>query len=53
MSLTRSAFHTLNCATTKTVVNGVTYYGCGGTWYNRRYSGGQVTYIVVNPPPSS
>jgi hypothetical protein len=32
------------------VVNGVTYYSCGPTWYKRGYSGGSVTYIVVNAP---
>jgi hypothetical protein len=29
----------------------VSYYNCGGTWYNRGYQGGNVTYIVVNAPP--
>jgi hypothetical protein len=50
MHLTMAAFHGLSCASTRTVVGGVTYYGCGGSWYNQRYVGGQVTYVVVNPP---
>ena len=35
----------------QTVVTGnVTYQQCGSTWYQPSYSGGNVTYIVVNPP---
>jgi hypothetical protein len=33
-----------------TVVGNVTYQQCGNTWYQPRYSGTQVTYVVVNPP---
>jgi len=32
------------------VVNGMSYYQCGSTWYQPRYAGSQVTYVVVNPP---
>jgi gas vesicle protein len=32
------------------VVDGVTYYGCDGVWYRRAYSGGTVTYVVVEGP---
>ncbi len=49
--LTLAAFHALSCASRTVVVNGVSYYGCGGTWYNRRYVSGQVTYVVVQAPP--
>lgn len=32
------------------VAGGVTYQQCGSTWYQPRYAGSQVTYVVVNPP---
>jgi hypothetical protein len=32
-------------------VGGVAYQQCGNTWYQPRYAGTQVNYIVVNPPP--
>jgi len=32
------------------VVNGVSYYNCGPTWYSRAYAGGNTTYVVVNAP---
>ena len=32
------------------VVDGVTYYGCSGTWYTRRYVSGSASYVVVDPP---
>jgi hypothetical protein len=36
------------CVTTS--VGNVSYYQCGTNWYQRVYRGGNVTYIVVNPP---
>ena len=36
--------------TLKAVVGGVAYQHCGSTWYQPRYAGTQVNYIVVNPP---
>ena len=42
---------TLPCTAKVVDVNGVHYYSCGSTWYRRSYSGSQVTYIVVDPPP--
>ena len=45
------AYATLPCTSTTAVVGGITYYYCGTTWYQPTYSGGDVTYIVVNPPP--
>jgi len=32
------------------IVGNVAYQQCGSTWYQPRYSGSQVTYVVVNPP---
>ena len=32
------------------MVGNVAYQECGSTWYQPRYSGSQVTYVVVNPP---
>jgi len=32
------------------VVGGVAYQHCGNAWYQPRYAGSQVNYIVVNPP---
>ena len=35
---------------TPVVVSGATYYQSGSTWYQPVYQGGQVTYVIVNPP---
>jgi len=35
---------------TSVVVGGVAYQQCGNAFYQPRYSGSQVTYVVVNPP---
>jgi hypothetical protein len=32
------------------VVGNATYQQCGSTWYQPRYAGSQVSYVVVNPP---
>mgnify|MGYP007043344106 CR=1 FL=1 len=32
------------------MVHGVRYYECGGTWYEQRYAGSQLTYVVVPAP---
>jgi len=32
------------------MVGNVAYQQCGQTWYQPRYSGSEVTYVVVNPP---
>jgi hypothetical protein len=32
-------------------VGDVSYYQCGPTWYQKAYTGGEVTYVVVAPPP--
>lgn len=31
-------------------VDKVTYQQCGETWYQPRYAGTQLSYVVVNPP---
>jgi uncharacterized membrane protein len=41
----------LPCAGTAMIVNGVAYYQCGTTWYNRGYQGDTVVYIISSPPP--
>jgi hypothetical protein len=33
-----------------TVVNGVTYNHCGGTWYQPQFQGTETNYIVVESP---
>jgi hypothetical protein len=48
-AITAAAFYDLDCTTL--VVDGITYSNCGGTWYQPAYSGGDVTYVVVEPPP--
>jgi hypothetical protein len=35
---------------TSVMVGNVAYQQCGSTWYQPRYAGSQVTYVVVNPP---
>ena len=42
---------TLPCDATAVSVSGASYYKCGSTWYQRGYSGSQVTYYQVAPPP--
>ena len=50
-AITAATFRSLNCARTTVIVNGVTYYRCGTTWYNPAYQGGSVTYVIVTAPP--
>lgn len=37
-----------SCSTV--MVGNVAYHQCGRTWYQPRYAGSGVTYVVVNPP---
>jgi hypothetical protein len=37
-------------AYTVVVVDGITYYQCGTTWYQPRFSGTTTTYVVVVAP---
>ena len=41
----------LPCTPIVVSAGGVSYYGCGGTWYNRSYVNGTVSYVTVAPPP--
>jgi hypothetical protein len=45
-----SIVYSLPTSCSAVVVNGLTYHQCGSSWYQPRYSGTQVTYVVVNPP---
>ncbi|NTX16888.1 hypothetical protein HUA76_39555 [Myxococcus sp. CA056] len=45
-----SVARSLPPACSTAVVSGVTYQNCEGTWYQPRYSGTEVSYVVVNPP---
>ena len=45
-----SAVRSLPPQCTAVTVGGATYQQCGSTWYQPRYAGSQVTYVVVNPP---
>jgi hypothetical protein len=42
---------TLPCEATAVSDEGVSYYKCSSTWYQRGYAGSQVTYIQVPAPP--
>jgi hypothetical protein len=46
-----AAFYSYSCTRTTVVSSGVTYTECGSYWYQRRYAGGSVTYVVVDAPP--
>ena len=48
--LTYAAFRALSCRSTVVIVNGIRYYGCGGTYYERVYQGSSVVYVIVVPP---
>jgi len=48
-AISAAAYDDLDCTTV--VVDGVSSSRCGGTWYRPAYSGGDVTYVVVDPPP--
>ena len=45
-----SVVNTLPPSCHSTVVGNVAYQQCGSSWYQPRYSGSDVTYVVVNPP---
>ena len=49
--LSATAFANQSCTPTSVIVGGVTYYQCGPNWYTRAYQGGDVNYVVVDPPP--
>ena len=45
-----SIVHSLPPSCTTVVSGGVTYQHCGDTWYQPRYAGTELSYVVVNPP---
>ncbi|NEX23353.1 hypothetical protein G3480_24175 [Thiorhodococcus mannitoliphagus] len=45
-----SIVYSLPPSCSSVTVNGVTYKQCGSTWYQPRYSGSSVEYIVINSP---
>jgi hypothetical protein len=49
-AVTAAQFNASTAAKTPVVVNNVTYYQVGSTWYQPQYQGGQLTYVVVSPP---
>ena len=42
--------HTLPPSCGTVTVGNVAYQQCGSTWYQPRYAGSDVTYVVVSPP---
>ena len=46
-----TAVAVLPCSAGVMMVNGVTYYYCGTTYYTQSYSGGSVVYVPTAPPP--
>ena len=50
-AVVRGAYYSTLPAGCATVVRvGLTYYQCGGYWYQPSYSGSNVTYVVVDEP---
>ena len=45
-----SIAYTLPPSCTTVVVNGMSYQQCGSTWYEPRFAGTSVSYVVVSPP---
>jgi hypothetical protein len=48
--LTAAAFNAQKASCSSLMVNGMTYYQCGSSWYQPTYQGSNVTYVVVTPP---
>jgi hypothetical protein len=48
--ITAASWNAMTCTRSSIIVDGVTYYSCGDAWYQPTYSGGSVTYIVVDAP---
>ena len=44
-----SIVNTIPPSCTTVIRNGISYSQCGDVWYEPRYSGNSVTYVVVNP----
>jgi hypothetical protein len=45
-----SMVYALPGACTSSVINGITYYQCGSSWYQPRFYGTAVSYVVVRAP---
>jgi len=45
-----SIVNTLPPSCAPVAANGVTYQKCGSTYYQPQFSGGNATYVIVNPP---
>jgi hypothetical protein len=45
-----TAWAALPCSASLTVVNDITYYQCGSTWFTRSYVDGNLAYVATNPP---
>ena len=45
-----SIVYTVPSTCVTTYVNGLSYYQCGSTWYQPRYAGTTVQYVVVGSP---
>jgi hypothetical protein len=54
-ALTSAAFSSMQnntaCTLSEVTVNGVRYFKCGSTWYNRVIDGTNVNYVIVSAPP--
>jgi len=49
-TISESTYSELSCTPEKVEVDGITYVQCGGNWYMPSFKGGEVTYVVVDPP---
>ncbi len=53
-ALTSASFSSMQtstkCSLSEVTVNGVRYYKCGSTWYNRVIDGTNVNYVIVSAP---
>jgi hypothetical protein len=45
-----SIVYTVPSTCVTTIVNGFSYYQCGSTWYQPRYAGTTVQYVIVGSP---
>ncbi len=45
-----SVVYTLPVGCSTTVVDGISYYSCDGSWYQPQFVGTTVEYVVVSPP---
>jgi hypothetical protein len=45
-----AAVRTLPPSCSAVAVGGVAYQHCGNAWYQPRYAGSEVSYVVVTPP---